>query len=181
MSSKTHHVLGGQIAVPNMDNGDINDKDLTSLQALAPSSQDVNSTTKQIPLAFVNLTEETGPIQDTRTRHKVRAHVMRDFQRKKHQKTKSMTNSTRVILPSQGHDIVETAQRSIEKKISFPEVESERGGTFETPIQLDNSNMWEMIDLPSPFVPGPLAGVDPFNAMPIHGSPVLQSLIHYCK
>ncbi|CZS97829.1 uncharacterized protein RAG0_06727 [Rhynchosporium agropyri] len=61
--------------------------------------------TRKIPIAnkdlvFVHLNEITGPTQDISARHKVRVHVMRDFQRKKHKESKPSKTKKRSSLPN---------------------------------------------------------------------------------
>ncbi|CZT44684.1 uncharacterized protein RSE6_04888 [Rhynchosporium secalis] len=64
--------------------------------------------TRKIPIAnkdlvFVHLNEITGPTQDIGARHKVRVHVMRDFQRNKHKESKPSKTNKRSSLPN--HDV----------------------------------------------------------------------------
>ncbi len=120
-------------------------------------------------LVFVHLNDSTGPIQDTTTRHKVRVHVMRDFQRKKHNTTKSNKSNKRSILPNPETNLVELDARRGEP--------SSRVNAKKKQNIVDEEIM-EMARSPDPQIIGML---EPFNTLPISGSPRLQLLMHYCK
>lgn len=119
-------------------------------------------------LVFVHLNESTGPTQDINTRHKVRAHVMRDFQRRKHNTTKSNSNK-RSLLPNPETNLVELDAQLRETSSSMESKKEQ---------DVIPEEMMAMSYLPDPQVIGML---EPFNTLPIAGSPRLQLLMHYCK
>lgn len=113
-------------------------------------------------LLFVHLNEATGPTQDPGTRHQVRAHVMREFQRKKHKRTNSDRSRERYILPSASANLYDT---QADEGIS---------AVLETTYVADKMIMERV---PTPEMVG---NMEPFNMLPIAGSPRLQFLVHHC-
>ncbi|PVH83944.1 hypothetical protein DL98DRAFT_652034 [Cadophora sp. DSE1049] len=142
------------------------------MNSMAHEEGDTLPPTTTIPitdkdLVFVHLNEVTGPTQDTDTRHRVRAHVMRDFQRKKHKSTKSNKPSKRSLLPNRESNLV-----GIEDQHAEPSSSGEPSREGEA---LPEETM-ALVRLPDPQVVGML---EPFNTLPISGSPRLQLLIHH--
>ncbi|KAH7327086.1 hypothetical protein BKA65DRAFT_509904 [Rhexocercosporidium sp. MPI-PUGE-AT-0058] len=142
------------------------------MQSIADGGGDRLPPTTTMPIAdkdlvFVHLNEVTGPTQDTNTRHKVRAHVMRDFQRKKHMGAKPSKSNRRSLLPYH-HDGLESSRTQL-----VPETYSEESS--ERQMKASEETM-SVVPLPDP----PFIGLlEPFNALPISGSPRLQLLVHH--
>ncbi|KAG4438619.1 hypothetical protein IFR05_005902 [Cadophora sp. M221] len=118
-------------------------------------------------LVFVHLNEVTGPTQDNNTRHKVRAHVMRDFQRKKHMEAKPGKSSKRSLLPNR-HNASESSKNQHIEDTSDEESSSEQ--------VLPPDEAMGVTRLPNPQFIGML---EPFNTLPMSGSPRLQLLVHH--
>ncbi|KAH7379836.1 hypothetical protein BKA64DRAFT_749989 [Cadophora sp. MPI-SDFR-AT-0126] len=118
-------------------------------------------------LVFVHLNEVTGPTQDTDTRHTVRAHVMRDFQRKKHKSVKSSKPNKRPLRPNPESDTVE---------IEDQQAEAVSSGESSWEAEILPEEGMELGLLPDPQQIGML---EPFNTLPISGSPRLQLLMHH--
>ncbi|KAK0113474.1 hypothetical protein ONS96_014338 [Cadophora gregata f. sp. sojae] len=117
-------------------------------------------------LVFVHLNEVTGPTQDTDTRHQVRSHVMRDFQRKKHKSAKSTHPIRRSLLPDREAHPLEADDRQIVASSGESSKDAE-----DLPEEMS-----AIMRLPDPQVLGML---EPFNTLPISGSPRLQLLMHH--
>ena len=120
-------------------------------------------------LIFVHLNEVTGPTQDTHTRHKVRAHVMRDFQRKKHKSMKSNTPVRRSLTPHQKSNLV---------VVEISQLGALNGGEMIGEPEAPPEELTAAMRFPDPEVIGML---EPFNTLPISGSPRLQLLMHHCE
>ncbi|KAL5327563.1 hypothetical protein ACEPPN_005263 [Leptodophora sp. 'Broadleaf-Isolate-01'] len=118
-------------------------------------------------LVFVHLNEVTGPTQDTNTRHKVRAHVMRDFQRKKHMEAKPSKSNKRSLLPSH-HESPESSRNQHVDEARSEESSDEQAVPPEESMSVTR--------LPNPQFIGML---EPFNTLPIPGFPRLQLLVHH--
>ncbi|KAL2060718.1 hypothetical protein VTL71DRAFT_9359 [Oculimacula yallundae] len=118
-------------------------------------------------LVFVHLNEVTGPTQDVSTRHKVRAHVMRDFQRKKHKNAKPNKSNKRPILPNHDASFQSSTFEGTEEADSKLPPNEQATQIQETTV---------LARLPDPQVIGML---EPFNVLPISGSPRLQLLVHH--
>tara|TARA_R110002060_G_scaffold15673_3_gene21881 strand:+ start:1032 stop:1553 length:522 start_codon:yes stop_codon:yes gene_type:complete len=121
-------------------------------------------------LIFVHLNEVTGPIQDTDTRHKVRAHVMRDFQRKKHKFAKAKPNKS-------GKGALLTHQESSLDGVQAQQLEAPFSGKTVTEAEAPPEEAMAVMHFPDPQAIGML---EPFNTLPIPGSPRLQLLMHHC-
>ncbi|KAL5315974.1 hypothetical protein ACEPPN_016848 [Leptodophora sp. 'Broadleaf-Isolate-01'] len=118
-------------------------------------------------LVFVHLNEVTGPVQDIDTRNKVRAHVMRDFQRKRHHKPKASKSNKRSLLPTLKTDLIEV---DTQKRQSLSPVYL---GTSSDDDPEASITMMRLLD------PQFLGELELFNTLPIASSPRLQLLIHY--
>ncbi|CZT11418.1 hypothetical protein WAI453_004533 [Rhynchosporium graminicola] len=128
--------------------------------------------TRKIPIAnkdlvFVHLNEITGPTQDISARHKVRVHVMRDFQRKKHKESKPTKTNKRSSLPN--HDVSFKNLANDDIGVASSEKSAREQAILPDEIR-------RMTHLPDPTVIGML---EPFNILPITGSPRLQLLVHH--
>lgn len=179
MPNKNSAAPAGYFITMDMDDLSSGTKATDPQQTMAAPSSSVNSAGRQFTLAFVNLNEETGPRQDMGTRHKVRAHVMRDFQMKKHRKTKS-GSATRSLLPNTRTDGQGTDVENEENSIVTESMGTEEFMTGSQSGVEDFSTSMVMRPPQSPMI-GYLAAGDPFDVMPIYGGPVLQSLMHYCE
>ncbi|KAL2074159.1 hypothetical protein VTL71DRAFT_7937 [Oculimacula yallundae] len=117
------------------------------------------------PLIFVHLNEITGPTQDIKTRNKVRAHVMRDFQRKKRDTARDSKAKKSSSLSSLKPSLVELDDQGAEALMK------------ETSSDFIPASMMALVYT---SLPGAVGSMEPFNALPIPGSPRLHTLMcHY--
>lgn len=118
------------------------------------------------PLIFVHLNEITGPTQDIKTRNKVRAHVMRDFQRKKRDTARDSKAKKSSSLSNPRPSLVELDDQGAEALMK------------ETSSDFIPASMMALVYT---SVPGAVGSMEPFNALPIPGSPRLHTLMCHCE
>ncbi|CZR56053.1 uncharacterized protein PAC_05941 [Phialocephala subalpina] len=101
------------------------------------------------------------------TRNLVRSHVMRDFQHKKHLKETSKARRNRAISMTFEIGNLEQGFGNLVEEIRKDDWEEEDA----------QQSMEVELSLPSPQLL--LGGTEPFNVVPIAGTPRLQLLMHY--